>query len=159
VRCPWHHACFNLRTGEALADPALTAASCWRVERRDGRIFVREKVAEAAHRMPAKPRPTAGLPERIVIIGGGAAGYTAAEMLRRKGFAGRVTLVSADEPQRGFTSTFTKFWLVGARGKMSGPESPPIGGLGEASWAFEVMLVVVPAVVVPSIVPDAVGAV
>jgi hypothetical protein len=61
------------------------------------------------------------------------------------------------EPQRGFTSTFTKFWLVGARGKMSGPESPPIGGLGEASWAFEVMLVVVPAVVVPSIVPDAVG--
>jgi hypothetical protein len=64
---------------------------------------------------------------------------------------------AAECPQRGFTSTFTKFWLVGARGKMSGPESPPIGGLGEASWAFEVMLVVVPAVVVPSIVPDAVG--
>jgi NADPH-dependent 2,4-dienoyl-CoA reductase/sulfur reductase-like enzyme len=118
---------------------------------------VREKVSEAAHRIPAKPRPTAGPPERIVIIGGGAAGYAVAEMLRRKGFAGRVTLVSADEPQRGFTSTFTKFWLVGARGKMSGPNSPPIGGLGEASWAFEVMLVVVPAVVVPSIVPDAVG--
>src|SRR3954451_22016381 len=77
VRCPWHHACFSLRTGEALAAPALTATSCWRVERRDGRIFVREKISETERRMPAKPRPTAGPPERIVIVGGGAAGYAA----------------------------------------------------------------------------------
>src|SRR5205823_9878579 len=58
VRCPWHHACFSLRTGEALAAPALTPTSCWCVERRDGRIFVRGKVSEAARRMPAKPKPT-----------------------------------------------------------------------------------------------------
>src|SRR6266702_2212381 len=82
VRCPWHHACFSLRSGEALAAPALTATSCWRVERRDGRIFVREKLSETERRMPAKPRPTAGPPEQMVIIGGGAAGYAAAEMLR-----------------------------------------------------------------------------
>src|SRR5713101_9696793 len=74
VRCPWHHACFSLRTGEALAAPALTATSCWRVERRDGRIFVREKISETERRMPAKPRPTAAPPEQMVIIGGGAAG-------------------------------------------------------------------------------------
>src|SRR5690348_13619496 len=78
VRCPWHHACFSLRTGEALAAPALTATACWRVERRNGCIFVREKASATERRMPAKPRPTAGPPERMVIIGGGAAGYAAA---------------------------------------------------------------------------------
>jgi nitrite reductase/ring-hydroxylating ferredoxin subunit len=97
VRCPWHHACFSLRTGEALAAPALTMTSCWRVERRDGRIFVHEKAAAPEPRMPAKPRPTAALPKRIVIVGGGAAGFAAAEMLRREGFDGRVTIVSADD--------------------------------------------------------------
>jgi nitrite reductase/ring-hydroxylating ferredoxin subunit len=97
VRCPWHHACFSLRTGEALAAPALNAVSCWRIERRDGRIFVRDRVSEAGRPMPARSRPAAGSPERMVSIGGGGAGYAAAEMLRREGFGGAVTIVSADD--------------------------------------------------------------
>src|SRR5512138_431120 len=44
VRCPWHHACFNLRTGEAVRSPALSPVARWRVEQRNGRVVVGEKI-------------------------------------------------------------------------------------------------------------------
>src|SRR2546430_10974778 len=91
VRCPWHHACFSLRTGEAIAAPAFNPMSCWRVEKRDGMAFVREKIESAEHRRPGKARGPSTKPERVVIVGGGAAGFAAAEMLRREGFAGSLT--------------------------------------------------------------------
>ena len=90
VRCPWHHASFSLRTGEALAAPAFDPLPRWKVEREGDRIFVHEP-APAVVAGPA----TAGN-ERIVIIGGGAAGFAAAEMLRRRGHAGPVTMLSDD---------------------------------------------------------------
>ena len=87
VRCPWHHACFSLRTGEAVRAPALNRLSCWRVERRGGVVFVREVIEPAA-----TPVPAAASSGSIVILGGGAAGNSAAETLRREGYAGRITL-------------------------------------------------------------------
>ena len=57
VRCPWHHACFSLRTGEALRPPALDDLPRWRVERRDGRVYVAEKLAPRPVEAPA-PRST-----------------------------------------------------------------------------------------------------
>src|SRR5437867_13080045 len=78
VRCPWHHACFSLRTGEAVRAPALDPIACWRVERQGDIVYVREKLSPSRVR-PAPASPEA--PASVVIVGGGAAGLAAADML------------------------------------------------------------------------------
>ena len=93
VHCPWHHACFDLRTGAADCAPAFAPLGRWRTEVVDGSVFVRE-------RLPGPPAATvhhgAGKPRRVVIVGGGAAGHAAARRLRDRGFDGSVTMLSAD---------------------------------------------------------------
>ncbi len=110
VRCPWHHACFSLRTGEALRAPALERVACWRVERRGDRLYVSEKIESSAR--PAIPAG-AGVPGSIVILGGGGAGNAAAEMLRREGFAGRITMLSADNSVPCDRPNLSKDYLAG----------------------------------------------
>ena len=44
VRCPWHHACFNLKTGEALRAPALSPIACYEVEHSAGKLRVGKKI-------------------------------------------------------------------------------------------------------------------
>lgn len=118
VRCPWHHACFSLRTGEALRAPALNPVSCWRVEQRDGSAYVGEKLERAARQpSPARSAP----PESVVIIGGGAAGNAAAEMLRREGYSGGVTMLSADQSGPCDRPNLSKGYLAGVAPAESNP--------------------------------------
>src|SRR5579862_9299138 len=97
LRCPLHHACFSLRTGMALRAPAFDAIPCWRVDRVGSRIFVREKLPAPAQYPEINTKRPPNPPSSIVILGGGAAGLAAAEMLRRKGYDGPLTIFSADD--------------------------------------------------------------
>src|ERR1700730_10053167 len=113
VRCPWHHACFSLRTGEALRAPALDAVTCWRVERVSDRVFVREKSAPPAPKPAVGPRHWTSLPRSVVIVGGGGAGLAAPDMLRREGYDGDLTMISADHSAPYDRPNLSKDFLAG----------------------------------------------
>ena len=113
VRCPWHHACFSLRNGEALRAPALNPVPCWRVERRAGQIVVGEKV-ERDPLAPTYPRVRVEPAlSKVIIVGAGAAGTAAAEMLRRCGFGGDVTVVDSDDGSPYDRPNLSKDYLAG----------------------------------------------
>jgi NADPH-dependent 2,4-dienoyl-CoA reductase/sulfur reductase-like enzyme len=125
VRCPWHHACFSLRSGEALAAPALSPLQCWRVDRENGRLLVRERAPSAAHGQAPAAGSSAGIAERVAILGGGAAGFACAEMLRREGFGGAVTVISADESAPYDRPNLSKDYLAGTAPEEWIPLRPP----------------------------------
>ena len=111
VRCPWHHACFSLRTGEALhaagaePDRLLVGRAARRQDLREG---------QARRRKPARAvdagRPA---PDRIVIVGGGAAGFAAAEMLRRQDYNGSIVMLSDDDAAPVDRPNLSKDYLAG----------------------------------------------
>ena len=110
VRCPWHHACFDLSTGEALHAPAFDPLGCWKVEQRDGVVFVGEKLPAPKPHSPGAHKA----PGTIVIAGGGAAGFAAAEMLRRLGHQGGIVMVSDDAAAPVDRPNLSKDYLAGA---------------------------------------------
>jgi len=123
VRCPWHHACFSLRTGEAVRAPALASVACWTVEQRDGKIFVRG-VRQAVAKKSATRR-AGQMPERIVIVGGGAAGFAAADMLRREDYQGSIVMLSNDDAPPVDRPNLSKDYLAGSAPADWVPLRPP----------------------------------
>ena len=113
IRCPLHHACFSLRSGEALYAPALDPIACWRVEVMRDKIFVREKLTFPKGAGEPAVAPRAKPPASVVIAGGGAAALAAADMLRRCGYSGAVTMVSADDVAPYDRPNLSKDFLAG----------------------------------------------
>jgi NADPH-dependent 2,4-dienoyl-CoA reductase/sulfur reductase-like enzyme/nitrite reductase/ring-hydroxylating ferredoxin subunit len=109
VRCPWHHACFSIRTGEALGAPALDPIDRWRVERQGDSVVVRDKLPQSRPKATLSPKP----PRSVVIVGGGAAGLAAADRLRREGYDGALTIVSADDAPPCDRPNLSKDFLAG----------------------------------------------
>jgi len=111
VRCPWHHACFDLKTGEALHAPAFSPLNCWEVEERAGHVVVRARTSPQQSAEAAPEHATS--PRRIVIVGGGAAGFAAAEMLRRLKYDGAISLLSAEAQPPVDRPNLSKDYLAG----------------------------------------------
>lgn len=111
IVCPWHNACFSLRSGEMLEPPGRDHLITYRVEIESDEVFVEVPAAEveatsAAGETPATPQEHVSPAFAVLnsqqdarvfaIVGGGAAGSAAAEMLRQQGFQGRIVVLTAD---------------------------------------------------------------
>ncbi|MGV8942791.1 FAD-dependent oxidoreductase [Thermomonas sp.] len=114
IRCPWHHACFNLRTGAAVHAPAFAALATWQVETSGSQVFVRAASSDDAPIPSDAAQPCPQHPARIVIVGGGAAGFAAAQRLRFRGYAGTLTLLSADRDAPYDRPNLSKDYLAGS---------------------------------------------
>jgi apoptosis-inducing factor 3 len=111
IRCPWHHARFDLRTGAAEGAPALNPLSCFHVHRHEGMVTVNGKKT-VDFRVACKLNPSS-----VVIVGAGAAGAACADMLRTKGYTGPVTLAGDEEPGPVDRPNLSKDFLAGAAGE------------------------------------------
>lgn len=131
IRCPWHHACFDLANGHALAAPAFEPLRAWDVEQREGIVTVTHKETID------EPSAVSAVsdPRRFVIVGGGAAGYAAAFELRRQGFDGSVTMVTNDSSAAYDRTLLTKDYLDGK----FGDDHLPIAGPSLEQLKIEVL--------------------
>jgi NADPH-dependent 2,4-dienoyl-CoA reductase/sulfur reductase-like enzyme len=92
--------------------PALDPIACWSVKQRDGKFFVGEKRART---QPASGGAISGtVPGRIVIVGGGAAGFAAAEKLRREHYQGSIVMLSNDDAVPIDRPNLSKDYLAGS---------------------------------------------
>jgi apoptosis-inducing factor 3 len=111
VRCPWHHACFSLRSGEALKAPALNPVAAYEVAFRGGDVVVGDKRESP---QGVRPRLRGGsAPPSVGIVGAGAAGNCVAEELRHVGFEGEIALLDADRDAPCDRPNLSKDYLSG----------------------------------------------
>ncbi len=105
IHCPWHHACFDLKTGRAHG-PALSPIACFDVALEGGKLRVGAK--------RTAPTVEQAMPKAIVIVGGGAAGVACAEALRAEGHRGTITLVNGEGTDPVDRPNLSKDYLAGA---------------------------------------------
>ena len=110
IRCPWHHACFDLRTGEALRAPALSPVACWSVEQRDGKVFVGEKRRVTSAQAP-RSHPECSREDRDRRWRG--SGFAAAQALRLAEYQGGIVMLSNDEASPVDRPNLSKDYLAG----------------------------------------------
>lgn len=96
--CPWHAACFNVKSGDIEDAPAINAIPSYPVRITDGEVYVSVPQTKATSRtMSMCPASAAAANnKRVVVVGGGAAGLVAVETLRQEGFSGDILLLSSD---------------------------------------------------------------
>ncbi len=116
VICPWHHAIFDLDTGDHIEPPGKGCLARFRASVEDGRVVVEVPDGAGAHRPEVEPadRKTGG--DRVfAIVGGGAAGLACAEELVKRGFDGRIVMFVPEREPPYDRTDLSKMYLQGKK--------------------------------------------
>ncbi|XP_071430845.1 apoptosis-inducing factor 3-like [Pithys albifrons albifrons] len=99
LRCPWHGACFNIRTGDIEEYPSLDCISCFKVTVEGGKVFVtaKKKDLENSSRVKDTNRRCLLNQNTMLLLGGGVAALVCAETLRQEGFTGRIIMATKEK--------------------------------------------------------------
>ncbi|NXO99134.1 AIFM3 factor, partial [Certhia brachydactyla] len=107
LRCPWHGACFNIRTGDIEEYPALDSISCFKVTVENGKVFITAKKKVLTLPAVTEHRQCLGLRDTsrrcllnrntMLLLGGGVAALVCAETLRQEGFTGRIIMATNEK--------------------------------------------------------------
>jgi NADPH-dependent 2,4-dienoyl-CoA reductase/sulfur reductase-like enzyme/nitrite reductase/ring-hydroxylating ferredoxin subunit len=114
IICKSHFARMDVTTGQVLAPPAYNDLPVYPVKVEAGDVWVGPVVK------PKFPRPAAELgsdPRVFVIVGAGAAGNIAAETLRRRGFAGRILMITGESERPYDRPNLSKDFITGKAGE------------------------------------------
>ncbi|XP_036392408.1 apoptosis inducing factor mitochondria associated 4 [Megalops cyprinoides] len=98
VRCPWHGACFNVKTGDIEEYPGLDSLPCYKVKIENDKVFVTvsKKAAKLVKRVKEMGSRVAGVAHTVLLIGGGPASLQCADTLRQERYGGRIIMVTRD---------------------------------------------------------------
>ncbi|XP_019741618.1 apoptosis inducing factor mitochondria associated 4 [Hippocampus comes] len=98
VRCPFHGACFNIKTGDIEEYPGLDSLPCHKVNVRDGKVYVsiKKQALKQTRRVKEMCSVLPNITHTILLVGGGPAALVCAETLRQNCYQGRIVMVTKD---------------------------------------------------------------
>uniref|UniRef100_A0A7N8YEC9 Apoptosis inducing factor mitochondria associated 4 n=1 Tax=Mastacembelus armatus TaxID=205130 RepID=A0A7N8YEC9_9TELE len=98
VRCPFHGACFNVRTGDIEEYPGLDCLPIYRVKVEDGKVYVsiNKKSLTLTKRVKKMCSMVPDIKHTVLLVGGGPASLVCAETLRQNCYQGRVIIITKD---------------------------------------------------------------
>ncbi|XP_038139938.1 apoptosis inducing factor mitochondria associated 4 [Cyprinodon tularosa] len=98
VRCPFHGACFNVRTGDIEEYPGLDSLPTYKVNVKDGNVYVsiNKKSLKLTKRVREMCTVQSDVKHTILLVGGGPASLVCAETLRQNCYQGRIVIITKD---------------------------------------------------------------
>ncbi|MBB4077705.1 NADPH-dependent 2,4-dienoyl-CoA reductase/sulfur reductase-like enzyme/nitrite reductase/ring-hydroxylating ferredoxin subunit [Lewinella aquimaris] len=100
VRCPWHHACFDVRTGAQIEAPGMDGLARFAVRVTGDDISVSNEPVEEPRpeKVPERTLPEIDTVEQVdyLVVGGGAAGAYAVEAIRGEDAEGSILFIAKE---------------------------------------------------------------